>query len=205
MRPGSSVVPARSIVVASGGTVNCARGPTASIRSPRTSTAQPSCGRFSMPSQTRDGTSSVTCGGMVGVVCGRCAASGDAGATTRSARRKRVRMVKSLGGETELRPAGREGGSRALRLEDIEHRNAERGEVSRNARTHDVTVDDGRPVDPRCPGVDHVIANTDGGCDRPPAHDASGYENPRSMADRRHELAGGMHLAYARENFQITT
>ena len=56
-RPGVSVVPGRSMVVAPAAATDAA-GPAASMRSPFTRTAQPSC--IASPSKTRAGFTTVT-------------------------------------------------------------------------------------------------------------------------------------------------
>src|SRR5262249_26447319 len=63
--------PGRSMTVASRGAPTCAAGPTAAMRSPRTSTTHPSC--MVVPSKTRAGRSRVL---AMRKACRRCMAGG---------------------------------------------------------------------------------------------------------------------------------
>src|SRR6516162_7383148 len=63
MRPGISVAPGSGTRSASAGTLVCFAGPTASMRSPRTTTTQPDRGASASPSQTASGASTIGRGG----------------------------------------------------------------------------------------------------------------------------------------------
>src|SRR5688572_14829000 len=96
MRPGMSVRPGRSMTSASAGAATCDAGPTASIRSPRTSTTTPSRSPGPTPSKTRAGRRRMARGG--GVVA-RCAvACGANPGMPRSSDRINVRMASGTAG-----------------------------------------------------------------------------------------------------------
>src|SRR5215208_4073254 len=96
MRPGSSVVPGRSTTTASAGTPTPAAGPTATIRSPRTATAQPSCGRSPVPSNTRAGRSKVT-RVVSPELCAQTATGVRPAATSTAERRARDASIERMG------------------------------------------------------------------------------------------------------------
>ena len=84
--PGMSVAPGRSITRAVRGAFTAAGVPTATIRSPRTSTTTPVRGASAVPSQTRSGRSRTTAAESARGACARAAGTNAAAsAATRSA------------------------------------------------------------------------------------------------------------------------